>query len=472
MFSSFDEVRAYLTSRSIEMVDLKFCDLWGRWHHVTVPEARFDEKLIAEGVAFDGSSVGFKTISAGDMVLVPDLGTGFVDPFWEDPTLSFVCTTLEADTRQLFPYDPRTIARRAEEHLAATGIADSSHWGPEFEFYVFDGVSYENGMNVASYEVQSIEADWKSSELGSGYSIPKHGGYHAIPPADHLFNIRSRISKHLQAMGVDVKYHHHEVGGPGQCEIEIPILPMLRAADAVLLVKYVTRMTALEAKMTATFMPKPLFAEAGSGMHFHQLLHKGGRNVCHDPAGYGTMSALARSYIAGLLLHGGAVMALTNPSTNSYRRLVPGYEAPVSAIYSLGNRSAAIRIPKYANTEESARFEFRPPDATANPYLAMAAQLMAGIDGIKRKLDPTELGFGPVDEDIFSWPPEKRATIKSLPTSLDAAMDALEADHAFLLEGGVFSEDLIRRWIDKKRREEREVRNRPHPYEIEMYYDL
>jgi glutamine synthetase len=271
---------------------------------------------------------------------------------------------------------------------------------------------------------------------------------------------------------VEVKYHHHEVGGPGQCEIEIPILPMLRAADAVLLVKYVTRMTALEAKMTATFMPKPLFAEAGSGMHFHQLLHKGGKNACHDPAGYGTLSDVARSYIAGLLLHGGAVMALTNPSTNSYRRLVPGFEAPVSAIFSIGNRSAAIRIPKYANRPESARFEFRPPDATANPYLAMAAQLMAGIDGIKRKLDPTELGFGPVDEDIFSWPAEKRATIKSLPTSLDAAMDSLEADHDFLLEGGVFSEDLIQRWIHRKRLEEREVRNRPHPYEIEMYYDL
>jgi glutamine synthetase len=454
------------------MVDLKFCDLWGRWHHVTIPVGRFDERLLAEGVGFDGSSVGFKTVSAGDMVLVPDLGTGFLDPFWETPTLSFVSTTLEADTRQLFPYDPRTIARRAEEHLVATGIADSSHWGPEFEFYVFDGVSYENGMNVASYEVQSVEADWKSRELGSGYTIPKHGGYHAIPPADHLFNVRSRISKHLESMGVDVKYHHHEVGGPGQCEIEIPILPMLKAADAVLLVKYVTRMTALEAKMTATFMPKPLFAEAGSGMHFHQLLHKGGVNVCHDAAGYGTLSEVARSYIAGLLLHGGAVMALTNPSTNSYRRLVPGFEAPISAIYSIGNRSAAIRIPKYANQPESARFEFRPPDATANPYLSMAAQLMAGIDGIKRKLDPTELGFGPVDEDIFSWPPARRATIKSLPTSLDASMDALEADHAFLLQGGVFSEDLIARWIARKRLEEREVRNRPHPYEIEMYYDL
>ena len=472
MFSSFDAAATFLSSQKIQMVDLKFCDLWGRWHHVTLAAEQFTPRLMEEGVGFDGSSVGFKTVSAGDMVLVPDLSTAFVDPFWEVPTLSFVCTTLEADTRQLFPYDPRTIARRAEEYLVASGVADESLWGPEFEFYVFDGVSYENGMNVASYEVQSVEADWNSRELGSGYTIPKHGGYHAIPPADHLFNIRSRISRRLQAMEVDVKYHHHEVGGPGQCEIEIPILPMLKAADAILLVKYVTRMTALEAKMTATFMPKPLYGEAGSGMHFHQMLRKGNVNVCHDPAGYGTLSGLARSYIAGLLAHGGAVMALTNPSTNSYRRLVPGFEAPVSAIFSLGNRSAAIRIPKYANRPETARLEFRPPDATANPYLSMAAQLMAGIDGIRRGLDPTELGFGPVDEDIFSWSPERRSTIKSLPTSLDAAMDALEADHAFLLEGGVFSADLVARWIERKRKEDREVRNRPHPFEIEMYYDL
>ena len=472
MFHSYDEASSFIRDHGIEMIDLKFCDLWGRWHHVTVPASRFTTSLLEKGVGFDGSSVGFKTVSAGDMVMVPDLDTGFLDPFWEVPTLSFLCTTLEADTRQLFPYDPRTIARRAEEYLISTGIADSSQWGPEFEFYLFDGVSYQNGMNIASYRVESREGDWGSHELGSGYTIPRHGGYHAIPPMDQLHNARTRISMHLERMGIPVKYHHHEVGGPGQCEIETPILPMLKAADSVMLVKYVTRMTAREMGMTATFMPKPLYGEAGSGMHFHQRLHKGGKNVFYDPAGYGTLGAVGRAYIAGLLLHGGAVMAFTNASTNSYRRLIPGFEAPISAIFSLGNRSAAIRIPKYANKPESARFEFRPPDAMCNPYLAVAAQLMAGIDGIQRNLDPTALGFGPVDEDIFAWPAERRAQIKALPTSMDEAMRALENDQAFLLAGEVLNQDLIERWVKRKLNEEREVRNRPHPYEIELYYNL
>lgn len=472
MFASIEKVQEFIRRQKIEMIDLKFCDTWGRWHHVTIPAVRFDAALLAKGVGFDGSSVGFKTISAGDMVMVPELPTGFVDPFWELPTLSFLCTTLEADTRERFPYDPRAIAQRAEEFLATSGVADGSQWGPEFEFYLFDGVSYENGMNVASYRVQSSEADWNSHELGAGYSIPRHGGYHAIPPQDRLFNVRSEISLELQRAGVEVKYHHHEVGGPGQCEIETPILPMLKAADSVLIAKYVTRMVAQRRGMTATFMPKPLYGEAGSGMHFHQRLRKGGVNICYESAGYGSLSKTALSYIAGLLLHGGAVMAFTNPSTNSYRRLIPGFEAPVSAVFSLGNRSAAIRVPKYANSPDSARLEFRPPDGTCNPYLAMAAQLLAGIDGIRRNLDPTELGFGPIDEDIFSWSAERRAKIKALPTSLDEAMRALAEDNEFLLEGGVFNRDLIERWITRKLVEDREVRDRPHPYEIELYYSL
>ena len=269
-------------------------------------------------------------------------------------------------------------------------------------------MSYQNSMNSAFYRVESEEAKWNAQEMGSGYTIPRHGGYHAIPPQDHLYNLRSRISQHLLNMGLDVKYHHHEVGGPGQCEIETPMLPLLQAADGSMLVKYVSRMTAFKEGMSVTFMPKPLYGEAGSGMHFHQYLWKDGKNLCYDPEQYGTISDLGRYYIGGLLHHGGAVMAFTNPSTNSFRRLIPGYEAPISAIYSLGNRSAAIRIPKYANQPDSARFEFRPPDATCNPYLAMAVQLLAGIDGILKRIDPTEMGFGPVDEDIFSWPAERR----------------------------------------------------------------
>ncbi len=470
MFAKLDEALAFIRDHEVAMVDLKFCDLWGRWHHVTVPASRFDAELMDRGIGFDGSSVGFKSISSGDMVMVPDLATGFMDPFWELPTLSFICTTLEADSRQLFPYDPRSMARRAEAHVARLGVADTSIWGPEFEFYVFNGVAYENAMNVSCYRVESDEADWQSHQLGMGHAIPRHGGYHAIPPHDRLYNLRSRICGHLSDMGIPVKYHHHEVGGPGQCEIETALMPMLAAADAALAIKYVVRMTAAAAGLSATFMPKPLYGEAGSGMHFHQRLEKNGVNVFYDPDGYGSLSETARFYIGGLLQHGGAVLAFTNSSTNSYRRLVPGFEAPVSAIFSVGNRSAAVRIPKYANQPASARLEFRPPDATGNPYLAMAAQLMAGLDGIRRRLDPEELGFGPVDEDIFSWPPERRAEIKALPTSLGEAVDALEADHQFLLEGEVFSADLVQRWIERKRHEQREVRNRPHPYEVELYY--
>jgi glutamine synthetase len=472
MFQNLDEAAAFIRHKSVAMVDLKFCDLWGRWRHVTLPATRFSPALLESGVGFDGSSLGLASVKSGDLVLVPELGTAFLDPFWEVPTVSFLCATLEADTRQPFPHDPRTLAARAEAFLKATGVGDSSRWGPEFEFYLFDGVSYENAINVAAYRVESREADWKSHELGDGYTIPRHGGYHAIPPQDHLFGARTKISQHLESMGVPVKYHHHEVGGPGQCEIETRMLPMVRAADVTLLAKYVARMTAQQLGMTATFMPKPLFGEAGSGLHFHQQVLSGETNVFYDAAGYGCLSETARFYIGGLLSHGPAVMALTNPSTNSYRRLVPGYEAPVSAIFSLGNRSAAIRIPKYANRPDSARLEFRPPDATCNPYLAIAAQLMAGIDGIRRRIDPTPLGFGPFDEDVFAWPAEKRAHIQALPTSLETALDALESDSGFLLEGDVFSAEMIRRWIVKKRAEVRAVGDRPHPYEIELYYDL
>jgi glutamine synthetase len=472
MFQTLDEATSFIRHKSVAMVDLKFCDLWGRWRHVTLPAGRFNASLIESGVGFDGSSLGLTSVKSGDLVLVPEFGTAFLDPFWDVPTISFLCATLEADTRHPFAHDPRTLAARAEEFLRSSGVGESSLWGPEFEFYLFDGVSYENGMNTAAYRVESREADWKSHELGSGYTIPRHGGYHAIPPQDHLHNARTKISLHLEAMGVPVKYHHHEVGGPGQCEIETRMLPMVRAADVTLLAKYVARMTAREMGMTATFMPKPLFGEAGSGLHFHQQVWRGETNLFYDPDGYGCTSETARFYIGGLLAHGPAVMALTNPSTNSYRRLVPGYEAPVSALYSLGNRSAAIRIPKYANKAESARMEFRPPDATCNPYLAIAAQLMAGIDGVRRRTDPTALGFGPFDEDVFSWPAEKRAHIKALPTSLDAALDALERDHEFLLEGDVFTREMLHRWVGRKRSEERSVRDRPHPFEIELYYDL
>jgi glutamine synthetase len=472
MFATFDEARRYVEEHEVQMADLKFTDLWGRWHHLTISQSQFTPALLENGVGFDGSAVGLKSVKAGDMVLVPDLTTGFVDPFWAMPTLSFICTTLEADTKATFASDPRNIARRAEEHLIDSGIADRSQWGPEFEFYIFDSVAYENEMNRSGYSVESGEATWRSGAGGHGHYIPLHGGYHAIPPKDTLYNLRAEVCMHLQAMGAPVKYHHHEVGGPGQCEIETPLVGLLEAGDMTMILKYVTKMVAHRHSQTATFMPKPIHGEAGSGMHFHQHLFKRDQNVFYDPTGYGLLSQTALCYIGGLLLHGPALLAFTSPSTNSYRRLVPGFEAPVNAFFSIGNRSAAVRIPGYATQPDQVRLEFRPPDATCNVYLALAAQLLAGLDGIRHRVDPTEAGFGPIDADVFSWTDEKRATIRPLPASLKESLDALEADHDFLLAGSVFSEDLIERWIAFKMAEEYyQVRNRPHPYEMELYFD-
>lgn len=473
MFANFDEAKKHIENEVFEAVDLKFCDLWGRWHHLTVPAAQFTPELMDAGIGFDGSSVGLKTVKSGDMIMTPDLSSAFEDPFWEQKTLSFFCTTLDAETNEIFVNDPRNLARQAEDYLRQTGIASESRWGPEFEFYIFEQVGYENEINRAGYSLDSAEAEWNSMKTAQGSYIPLHGGYHASPPKDRYYNLRAAIAKGLSESGIAIKYHHHEVGSPGQQEIEIPMMGLVEAADAVMLAKYITKMVAFQHEKTITFMPKPLYGEAGSGMHVHQHLFDGATNLFYDPQGYGYISEIGRHYLAGLLYHGAAVLALTSPSTNSYRRLVPGYEAPINAFYSLGNRSAAIRIPKYAKQPETARFEFRPPDATSNPYLALAVQLMAGIDGIQKKMDPTELGFGPIDEDAFSWTDEQRAAIKPLPTSLDEALDALEKDHEFLLAGDVFSEELIESWIDHKREHEvAPVRKRPHPYEMSLYFDV
>jgi len=472
MFKTFAEAAEFVREHEVRMVDLKFSDLWGRGHHVTISAREFTPSLMTEGVGFDGSSVGFKSVKSGDMVLVPDLSTGFVDPFWDSPTLAFLCNILEADTKELFTRDPRDIARRAEKYLIDSKIADESIWGPELEFYVFDKVEYENNIHTARYSVDSSEANWNGAAAGHGHYNPVHGGYHINPPRDNFFNLRSEMVEVLEEVGVPVKYHHHEVGGPGQCEIETPLMGILAAADAAMMIKYVTRMVAHEAGFTVTFLPKPLFGEAGSGMHFHQLLRKGGKNTFYDAAGPNLLSQNALYYIGGLLTHAPAIIGLTNPSTNSYRRLVPGFEAPVNCFFSSGNRSAAIRVPKYATEPEKVRFEFRPPDATCNPYLAEAAMLMAGIDGIQKKIDPTKAGFGPIDDDVFSWPVEKRKTIKGLPTSLEDALCALRDDQDFLLAGGVFSADMLHDWIKAKRTEDLAVRARPHPYEVELYYDL
>ncbi len=462
--------------RKIEMIDFRFVDMFGVWHHITLPAGRVDASVLSEGIPFDGSSLGFKRVHSSDMVIVPDLSTALYDPFYDYGTVALICNVAEAGTLEPFSDDPRTVCLRAEQVLIDEEIAEGSVWGPEFEFYIFDKIVYRNDINLAYYRIDSEEADWNSgAEEGQnlGGKIPRKGGYHAMPPLDALYNVRTGMACQIENAGIPVRYHHHEVGGPGQSEIEVHLLPLQRAADAVMQVKYLTRMVAREAGKTVTYMPKPLYNEAGSGMHFHQFLTSGGKSLFYDESGKGKLSKLARQYIGGILHHGPALLALTNPSTNSYKRLVPGFEAPVNLCYGIANRSAAVRIPKYVCNEREQRMEFRPPDGTCNHYLAMAAQLMAGIDGILKDLDAEVEGFGPIDKNLFDLPMAERNSIGRMPTSLKEALLALEDDHEFLLRGGVFTQDMIDLWIETKmRRDYEEVRNRPHPYEMSLYFDM
>ncbi|MFZ4576945.1 MAG: type I glutamate--ammonia ligase [Myxococcota bacterium] len=466
---------AQVRADGIAMIDLRFVDLLGAWHHVTLPTSALDEDVFTKGVAFDGSSIpGFKTVQGGDLVAIPDLATALADPFWEQPTVGLICSIAEADTHEPFAHDPRTVASRAEAFLRAQGIAEKSMWGPEFEFYIFDRITYLNDINQSQYRIDSCEADWNTGAVEGrnlGGHIPRKGGYHAMPPLDALYNLRSEMVRRIEDAGIPVRYHHHEVGGPGQCEIEIMLLPLERAVDAVMLVKYLTKMVARMADKTVTYMPKPLYNEAGSGMHFHQYLVQAGKSQFYEKGPYANLSKMARQYIGGLLKHGPALLALTNPATNSYKRLVPGFEAPVSLCYGLANRSAAVRVPKYVDTDTDKRIEFRTPDGTCNPYLAVAAQLMAGIDGILNDLDAEKLGFGPVDGNLFDLPVEERARIGKMPASLREAAQALEADHEFLLRGGVFPAEMIQNLIRLKLKDYDEVRNRPHPFEMSLYFD-
>lgn len=475
--ATFEEVRDLMRRRKVAMVDLKYADLFGRWHHVTLPAGTFDRRTAQSGVPFDGSSVaGFKRKEAGDMVLIPDLATAIVDPFWEQPTLSLICETAEADTLAPFGRDPRYIARRAEKYLAAQGIADTSLWLAELEFYIFRRIIYAGEINSSFYRIESDEADWNTGSPDSvqlGHNIPHRGGYHATPPMDSLHNLRAEICSILEGAGVPVRYHHHEVGGPGQMEIELRRLPFLACADGVAWAKYAIKNCAMRHGHSATFMPKPLYDEAGSGMHFHQNLVKGRRNLFYDRSEPMALSETALHYIGGLLTHGRALLALTNPSTNSYKRLVPGFEAPTLLFYGLANRSAAVRVPKYTMQPSDQRIEYRPSDGSANVYLAMAAMLMAGIDGIRRRIDPSKHGMGPFNEDIRRLPETTLRKLVPIPTDLKEALDALENDHDFLRAGDVFPEDFFPVWIEQKTLQEYDaVRHRPHPHEMVLYYDV
>jgi glutamine synthetase len=455
----------------VQMVDLRFTDLLGMWHHFSIPARELTEELFEEGIGFDGSSIrAFQEIHESDMILIPDPTSAFMDPIFEIPTLDILCDIYDPITRQPYTKDSRYVAKKAEAYLKQVGVADISYWGPEAEFFLFDSVTYGEGTNHAFYEVDSAEAWWNSGmEGGKGGQIPPKRGYFPVPPTDTKQDVRSKIVLALEAAGVPVEVHHHEVATAGQTEIDLRYGPLVSMGDSIMIYKYLAKSVARQNGLTATFMPKPLFQDNGSGMHVHQSLWKGDANVFYNEAGYAQLSDTAKYYIGGLLKHAPALLAIVAPTTNSYKRLVPGFEAPVNLAYSQRNRSAVCRIPVYSKSEKAKRIEFRAPDPACNPYLCFAALLMAGLDGVQNQIDPGE----PMDKDLYALPPEEIKKIKQVPGSLMAVLDALKADYEFLLAGDVFTEDLIESYLAYKVSAEVDpMRMRPHPYEFTLYYDI
>ncbi len=477
MFTNPDEVMRYIQEEDVKFIDVRFCDLPGVMQHFNVPAESVDEDFFANGQMFDGSSIrGFQAINESDMKLIPDVRDGIPRPVPGREDADHELLHPRPVHRRAYSRDPRNIAAKAEAYLKSTGIADTAFFGPEAEFYVFDSVRFETKQNAGYYFIDSVEGKWNSGrehELdGSpnrGYKTPYKGGYFPVPPVDHYADLRDQMTKTLGEVGLSVERAHHEVGTAGQAEINYRFDTLAKAADDVMKFKYVIKNVGWAAGKSVTFMPKPLFGDNGSGMHCHQSLWKDGKPLFYDELGYAGLSDIARWYIGGLLAHAPAVLAFTNPTVNSYHRLVPGYEAPVNLVYSQRNRSACIRIPITGNNPKAKRIEFRVPDPSSNPYLAFSAMLMAGIDGIKNKIEPVE----PVDKDLYELPPDEAANIPQVPSSLEGVLDALEADHDFLTEGDVFTDDLIETWIDYKRTNEVDpIRLRPHPHEFEMYYDI
>ena len=475
MFNNSDEVLRYLKDEDVKFVDIRFMDLPGVMQHFTVPVESVDESLFTEGQMFDGSSIrGFQAIHESDMKLIPDPATAYLDPFREQKTLIMNFSIRDPFTDEPYDRDPRQIAAKAEAYLKSTGIADTAFFGPEAEFYIFDDVRFETKQNAGYYFIDSIEGAWntgREEEGGNlGYKTRYKGGYFPVPPVDHYADLRDKMVRTLIESGFELERAHHEVGTAGQAEINYKFNTMLHAADDVMRFKYIIKNEAWRNGKTVTFMPKPLFGDNGSGMHTHQSLWKDGEPLFYDEMGYGGLSDMARWYIGGLLKHAPAVLAFTNPTLNSFHRLVPGFEAPVNLVYSAAqpvglHPDARSR----ARNPKAKRIEFRVPDPSSNPYLAFAAMLMAGLDGIKNKIEP----LAPVDKDLYELPPDEAADIPQVPSSLEGVLDALEADHDFLTEGNVFTPDLIETWIDWKRENEVDpVRLRPHPHEFEMYYDI
>ncbi len=461
-----------IKEKKIQVVDVKFCDLPGSWQHFSIPAATLDEGMIREGLGFDGSSIrGFQAIHESDMLLLPDVSTAFVDPVRGVPTLSLTCDIYDPLTLEPYSRDPRFIAFKAEEYLKTTGIATTSYWGPEAEFFIFNSVRFDQNANEGYYHIDSEEGIWNSGRNGVpnlGHRPRHKEGYFPVPPVDRLQDVRSKIMMALIEAGVPVEVQHHEVASAGQAEIDFRFGTLVQTADRLLVYKYIVKNVCHNLGLTATFMPKPILGDNGSGMHVHQSLWKGDQPLFFDENGYALLSDTARHYIGGLIAHAPALLAICAPTTNSYRRLVPGFEAPVNLMYSARNRSAICRIPCYSSSPKARRVEFRAPDPTANPYLAFSALLMAGLDGIKRKLEPP----APIDEDLYELHDERKKGIKTVPGSLEESVAALEKDHEFLLEGDVFTSDVLETWIAMKRSKDiAPVNLRPHPYEFFLYYD-
>jgi len=459
-------------SAGVKVVDLRFTDLFGMWRHFSIPVSAFTESVFEDGVGFDGSSIrGFQEIHESDMLLIPDPSTAFVDPFLEVPTLVLICDVYDPITRERYSRDPRYIAQKAEKFLLSTGIADKSYWGAEAEFFIFNDVRYAVSENFCYYFVDSREGIWNSGREerpNLAHKLRYREGYFPVPPSDTFQDIRSEIMLTLEKIGIQCEVHHHEVATGGQGEVDLHYDTLTQTADKLMILKYVVKMVARKYNMTATFMPKPLSGDNGSGMHTHQSLWRRNENLFYDERGYAQLSSIARYYIGGLLKHAPALLAFCAPTLNSYRRLVPGFEAPTGLVYSQRNRSACIRIPVYSQNPESKRIEFRPPDPSCNPYIAFAAMLMAGIDGILNRIDPG----APLDKNIYDLPPEEAKAVPTLPSSLEDAINCLEADNAFLMRGDVFTEDVIRVWIECKRKEVNSIKQFPHPYEFFLYYDV
>lgn len=473
------KVNDLIKKENIQIVDLKFNDLPGLWQHFSIPPTELTEmddlttSIWVEGIGFDGSSIrGFQKIQESDMILIPDPTTARVDPACTIPTLSITCDIYDPLSKQPYTRDPRYIARKAEEYLRATGIADISYWGPELEFFIFDDIRFAQTENCGYYYVDSIEGEWNSGREENpnlGYKPRFKEGYFPVPPHDSLQDLRSEIILTMIGVGIPIEVHHHEVATAGQGEIDMKFDSLVNMADKVMWYKYIVKNVARRHNKVATFMPKPLFGDNGSGMHTHQSLWKNGTNIFYDPEGYALISETARHYIGGLLKHASALMAFCAPTTNSYKRLVPGYEAPVNLVYSARNRSAAARIPVYTSNPKTKRIEFRPPDPSCNPYLAFSAMLLAGLDGVENEIDPGS----PLDKNTYELSPEEEASLKTVPGSLEESLRALEEDNEFLTRGGVFTKDVLDVWLEYKREAEIDpVRLRPHPWEFYLYFDV